>query len=101
MGSNRTDIRYDVVERKINSIERKAEGTLKGIANTRYKDLQAACQASKGDYAGAVQEVLERERKDVVAIADFMVKLQKMIGQVSKDYQQTDSAYKKKGVTAK
>ena len=57
-----------------------------------HKDLQAACQASKGDYAGAVQGVLERERKDVVAIADFMVKLQKMIGQVSKDYQQTDSA---------
>lgn len=91
---SKTIINYQRVEKTTASIKGAANENLKNYANTQYKKLTDAMTECKGDYKTAIVKELEEEQKAVVAAADFMIKLQKMIKKTADSFQNLDKSYK-------
>lgn len=88
-------INYQKVDSTTTSIKSAAKENLKNYANSEYKTLKEAMSNCKGDYKTAIVEELEEERKAVIAAAEFVVKLQKMIKKTSDSFEKLDKSYKK------
>lgn len=91
---SKTIINYQKVEHSTASIKNAANENLKNYANTQYKNLISALTECRGEYKTAVEKELMEEQKAVIAAAEFMVKLQRMIKKTADSFQNLDKSYK-------
>lgn len=84
---------YSKVDSETSNIKKSAQEKLTNYVNKQYKVLEQSMESSKGDFKNAIVVELEAEKNAVIAMADFIVKLQDMMKNTSDAFKNADASY--------